>query len=93
MFNELKSNKLKYPIHIVHVVGMMVGGGVESVVMNYYRHIDRDKIQFDFIVDKNSTLIPKDEIKNLGGKIFITPLFRNLICSKIDLSNILKNNK
>ena len=32
-------------------MGKMLGGGVESVVMNYYRHIDRNKVQFDFLVD------------------------------------------
>ena len=31
------------PIRVAQIVGKMVGGGVESVVMNYYRHIDRSK--------------------------------------------------
>ena len=31
------------PIRVAQIVGKMVGGGVESVVMNYYRHIDRTK--------------------------------------------------
>ena len=26
-------------------------GGVESFLMNYYRHIDRSRIQFDFLVN------------------------------------------
>lgn len=38
------------PIRVAQVMGYMNGGGVESVVMNYYRHIDREKIQFDFII-------------------------------------------
>lgn len=36
------------PIRVAQVMGKMLGGGVESVVMNYYRHIDRNKVQFDF---------------------------------------------
>lgn len=43
------------PIRVAQIVGKMVGGGVESVVMNYYRHIDRTKVQFDFLVDEDST--------------------------------------
>ncbi len=46
------------PIRIAHIMGKWLGGGVESVVMNYYRHIDRTKIQFDFICDEDSTNIP-----------------------------------
>ena len=55
------------PIRIAHIMGKWLGGGVESVVMNYYRHIDRTKIQFDFICDEDSTNIPYDEIESLGG--------------------------
>ena len=55
------------PIVVAQIMGKWVGGGVESVIMNYYRHIDRSKIQFDFICDEDSTNIPYDEIENLGG--------------------------
>ena len=45
-------------------------GGIESVIMNYYRKIDREKIQFDFL--SNSPYIAyEDEIKSLGGKIYL----------------------
>lgn len=45
-------------------------GGIESVIMNYYRKIDRKKIQFDFL--SNSPYIAYgDEIKSLGGKIYL----------------------
>lgn len=45
-------------------------GGIESVIMNYYRKIDRKKIQFDFL--SNSPYIAyEDEIKSLGGKIYL----------------------
>ena len=44
-------NMEQEPIRIAQVIGKWVGGGVEAVVMNYYRHIDKSKIQFDFICD------------------------------------------
>lgn len=58
-------------------MGKMLGGGVEAVVMNYYRHIDRSKVQFDFLVDSDSTLVPRDEIVSLGGRVFSFRLTRN----------------
>lgn len=66
------------PIRVAHVMGKMVGGGVEQVVMNYYRHIDRDRVQFDFLVDRDSTDVPKVEIEELGGRVFIIPPYQDL---------------
>ena len=46
-------------------------GGVENFVMNLYRNIDRNQIQFDFLIDHNSPKIAyEDEIKKLGGRIY-----------------------
>lgn len=64
------------PIRVAHIMGKMVGGGVEQVVMNYHRHIDHSKVQFDFIVDEDSTLIPREEIESLGGRVFIVPPYQ-----------------
>ena len=61
------------PIKIFQLVGSYKGGGVEAVVMNFYRNIDRNKIQFTFVCDEDSTDIPYKEIEKLGGKIIIVP--------------------
>jgi len=50
------------PIRIAQIMGKMENGGVEAVVMNYYRHMDRNKIQFDFIVDNDSSCPQEQEI-------------------------------
>ena len=52
------------PIRVAQIMGKWLGGGVESVVMNYFRNIDRTKIQFDFLCDSDSTCIPIDEIQS-----------------------------
>ena len=65
----------KEPIRIASVIGRYIGGGVEAVVMNYYRNIDRNKIQFDFICDEDSTNIPYEEIERMGGKVIIIPSY------------------
>lgn len=78
------------PIRIAQVIGKWVGGGVEAVVMNYYRHIDKSKIQFDFICDEDSTNIPYEEIEKLGGKVILIPPYQKLFKYHKELKRILK---
>lgn len=58
------------PIRVLHVVGNMGAGGLETLIMNWYRTIDRNKIQFDFLVHKESRAFYEDEIIALGGRIY-----------------------
>ena len=44
------------PIRVAQMMTDMNYGGVEMVVMNYYRHIDRSRVQFDFFALEGSTL-------------------------------------
>jgi glycosyltransferase EpsF len=74
-------------------MGKMVNGGVEAVIMNYYRNIDRSKIQFDFFVDADSTVIPKDEIEQLGGRVYIVPPYQKLPAYIRELTKIFKANQ
>ena len=46
------------PMRAAIIVGKMDSGGKKNLIMEYYRHIDRDKIQFDFICDSDSQAIP-----------------------------------
>lgn len=81
------------PIRIAHVIGKWVGGGVEAVVMNYYRHIDKNKIQFDFIIDEDSNGIPKEEIESMGGKVILIPPYQKVIKYHKELKRVLKDGK
>ena len=47
------------PMRAAIIVGKMDSGGKKNLIMEYYRHIDRDKIQFDFICDSDSQAIPE----------------------------------
>ena len=80
------------PIRIAQVIGKWLGGGVESVVMNYYRHIDKNKIQFDFICDNDSTNIPYDEIEKLGGRVILVPPYQKVFEYQKELVKIFKEN-
>ena len=73
-----QTEKSKKPVIVAQIMGKWIGGGVESVIMNYYRHLDRTKVQFDFICDEDSTRIPYDEIKKLGGRVFLVPKYQKL---------------
>lgn len=44
-------------------------GGVEAFIMNVYRNIDRNKIQFDFWVNTDKKISYEDEIIQMGGRI------------------------
>lgn len=81
------------PVIVAQIMGKWVGGGVESVIMNYYRHIDRSKIQFDFICDEDSTRIPYEEIKKLGGRVFLVPKYQNLPKYLKALEKLFKENR
>jgi glycosyltransferase EpsF len=66
------------PIRVCEFVGNMNGGGVEAVVMNYYRHVDRSRVQFDFVVTESSTIVPRKEMESLGARVFTVPAYTNL---------------
>lgn len=61
------------PIRILHVIRLMNHGGVESMIMNLYRNIDRTKVQFDFVQNSNEPAVYDEEILALGGKIYHCP--------------------
>lgn len=60
-------------IRVLHIVTYMGIGGLETMLMNYYRHIDREKIQFDFLVHRDFEAAYDQEIMKLGGKIYRLP--------------------
>ena len=85
--------KKEEPIRIAQIVGKWIGGGVEAVVMNYYRHLDHSKIQFDFICDDDSTNIPYDEIEKLGGKVILIPPYQKVFKYQRELRRVLRDGK
>ncbi|MBT8270936.1 MAG: glycosyltransferase family 1 protein [Flavobacteriaceae bacterium] len=61
------------PIRILQVLTKMNRGGAETMIMNYYRNIDRTKVQFDFLLNRKERGIFDDEIESLGGRIYRLP--------------------
>ena len=61
------------PIRVLHVIGIMNRGGAETMIMNLYRNIDRNKVQFDFVENSSEPAAFDEEILSLGGKIYRCP--------------------
>lgn len=80
-------------IRILHCVSKMNLGGIETLLMNLYRSIDREKVQFDFLTDQNSEGFYDEEIKQLGGVVYYsTPRRQNIMNYKKNISKILNEN-
>lgn len=64
-------------IRILHSVSNMDRAGIETMLMNFYRHMDRDLIQFDFLANKPAPGDYDEEIRSLGGRIFVSPGYKS----------------
>lgn len=62
-------------IRVLNVISALNNAGTEAVVMNYYRNMDREKVQFDFLVLNTEKGYYEDEILALGGNIYKIPSF------------------
>lgn len=60
-------------IRVLNLFTLLDRGGAETMCMNLYRNIDRDKVQFDFLVYHKERGIYEDEIEKLGGKVYRIP--------------------
>lgn len=63
-------------VRVLHVLGNTNLGGAESRIMDLYRHTDRNRVQFDFLVHSREEGFFEKEIRELGGRIFRVPRFR-----------------
>ncbi len=66
------------PIRVLHNIALMDTGGIETLVMNLYRHIDKERLLFDFLVHRPQEGFYEREIKEYGGKIYRTCPFNPL---------------
>lgn len=64
------------PIRVLHVLGNTQLGGAESRIMDLYRHVDRSRVQFNFMVHTDKEGHFDTEMKELGGRIYRVPRFR-----------------
>lgn len=81
---------------VLHFQGRMGLGGAETFMMNLYRKVDRSKMQFDFLIYKDFINVKDyhDEVKKLGGRIFVvTNPKKNIFKYMIEVDRLLKKEK
>lgn len=83
-------------MRVLHINStIVINSGVMSVLMNYYRHLDRDKVQFDYLYFMKSSINSKtyeDSINALGGKVYYIDNFVNLFSFNRELASLLRHN-
>ena len=73
MCNKINSeNKIKV---LFILPALNICGGMESFIMNYYREINKDMFEFDFLVHNIGEKSYASEIESMGGKIIKMPPF------------------
>ena len=60
-------------LRVLHSVSNMARAGIETMLMNYYREMDRNQIQFDFLANKPVPGEYDEEIRSMGGRVFVSP--------------------
>ena len=83
----------KEPIIVLHVVGRLDIGGAESRIMDLYRNIDRQKVQFHFMQHTTDRCAFEAEVEALGGKVYHVPRFnvKNYVSYKMAWNNFFRN--
>ena len=67
------AHRVAGPIRVLHVVGSMDRGGVETWLMNVLRGTDRTQVAMDFLVHRDARGAYDDEIEALGARIWRCP--------------------
>lgn len=82
---------MKELIRVLQIIGIVAGGGVESVIMNYYENVDRSKVQFDFIVHDDNKIDITQKVEAMGGKVYkVTPYYKNPIAFTYEIYKVIK---
>ncbi len=80
-------------IRVAVVMGKMHAGGKKNLVMEYYRHIDRNKVQFDFFCDTDSNSVPKEGIEELGGRVYMIPPYQKIFANMKAMKKVFRENQ
>lgn len=79
------------PVRVLHITEELSAAGIESFIMNIYRRIDRNRVQFDFLVLRNQDEYYDNEIKASGGiKYTISPKSSNIMCRVYEESKLVE---
>ncbi len=80
-------------VKIIHYLYGLSNGGVESVLLNYFSHIDLSNYSLDIVIQKLPQKNCEDKLKKLGFKIYVVPSKKHFIKYSKQMINILKKEK
>jgi len=63
------------PVRVLHVFGTLDRGGAETAILNVYRHVDRSRVQFDFVSHRLGPWAYESEILSREGRIYVAPQY------------------
>lgn len=66
------------PIRILHVFDYLGLGGAETRTVELYRYVDREKVQFDFLVHTEREEYYDKTVEELGARIYRVPRFNGV---------------
>lgn len=70
-------------IRVLQMIATLDVGGTQTMMMNIYRQIDRERLQFDFVIDQPKETYFAPEIRSLGGRVYTMPAFRGTNAGEI----------
>ncbi|MDM1496782.1 glycosyltransferase [Myroides odoratimimus] len=81
-------------LRILHILGSLNRGGIETLLINLYRNVDRNVVQFDFLIHVNEIGDYGQEIIEYGGNIFhVKARNKGYFTNSKDLDSFFKKNQ
>lgn len=74
-----KDEVMKEPVRVLHIFAALDSGGVSNFVVNLYREIDKEKVQFDFAITSGQKALYDDEVRMCGARVFYFDISRSLL--------------
>lgn len=71
------------PIRVLQMTASLYRGGSQNMIINLYKAIDRNKVQFDFIVDHPELNDLQPVVEELGAKVYAMPQFKGTNISEV----------
>lgn len=90
--NCRNDSRMNSPIRLAISLNKCDSGGQKSLIFAYLRCFDPRRVKFDLIVDADSNSIPHDEVKALGGNLFVVPPYQNIFAYLKSLRKIFNEN-
>lgn len=78
-------------IKILYIINNMNYGGIEKIIFDYFKYIDKNKFDIDFVVSNRSISEKKRQIEKLGGRVYVIEPYYKYFSYKKQLIEILKN--